>query len=713
MLNRILRCESADVKIKGKSRKQFLFLVLSLTAIFGLFTGCATTEVKEDSAAIERNLGRVVTRVIAKYHYYRSIASADLSQQLFDKFIDSLDPEKIYLSRDVVRGLNLKYSNLHADLREGRLDNVIELYQAVHAKVDERLTYARDLLGQDYEFSNEDRFNLDRNSVSWASDDTELDLYWRKKVKHDELSMRFAGLDFATIQERLLTRYGRRLQEMSLVTSRDILDQLLVSYTRLFPRTTNYVSPALQERRRVTLMRSISGIGVAIGKEGHNIVIKAVLPDSQSKHAGLRPGDVISGVGDFYSEEFRDLYDLTLEETIDLLRGPAMSTVRLQVRRKMPYGFSEPVEIELSRAKPQRNKGRVSMTIVPVRNSSGAVRNIGVIRVPRFYRDVEAEQRGDKDFISTAGDVKEKIDAYRDELAGFIVDLRGNRGGGFGEAIDLASLFVTGPIVQTKDAFGKTDIDQSRDAGLFYQGPMAVLIDNRTGGSSEIFAAAMQDYGRALVVGNRSFGLNTISTSVDLQRLVNDGSGGYGSLTLAMAKFFRVDGSELSALGVVPDIKTGEFAGEIETNTPVGGLVSKPEKLERLVSDRLNERLIAGIRTRYREESSIHRQIARLDRFYDELKAMKRPHVSLNRSSRSTELLEERLRKRELLEAYADLYGGDLSQVKNANSVETKLNRIYELKSQADLEAAIEVFGYYVESTVVYASGKPQLVNGG
>jgi carboxyl-terminal processing protease len=507
----------------------------------------------------------VINKVLERYHYRKVSLDDAFAKSVLDNYLKALDPGRsFFLARDVDR-FDGGARRLDDNLRRGELDTAFDIFRVYRMRVDERVAYALKLLDQDFDFSVDESYQFDRSESSWAKNDAELNEIWRKRVKNDFLGLRIAGKSDDEVRDRLRQRYeglARRIQQF---TGEDVFQTFMNAFTETIEPHTSYMSPATSENFDISMKLSLEGIGAVLRSENEFTVIQRTIPGGPARDSGqVSSGDRIVGVAQGLDGAIEDVVGWRLQDVVDKIRGPKGSVVRLQLLPQSEASNGKAREVALVRNEIKlEDQAAKSFVIDRMPNAPGL--RIGVIELPAFYRDFEAESRGKSDFRSTTRDVRQLVtELVGQGVDGIVIDLRGNGGGSLAEATALTGLFIdTGPVVQVKDAFGKVEVERDPEPGVAYTGPLAVLVDRDSASASEIFAGAIQDYGRGLVIGEPTFGKGTVQTLVDLNRYVPGDSSDLGRLRLTMAEFFRVSGGSTQLKGVEPDIR---FPSDEETS---------------------------------------------------------------------------------------------------------------------------------------------------
>jgi carboxyl-terminal processing protease len=502
-----------------------------------------------------RRATRLITHFIANYHYKKAPLDDELSQFIFDNYIDALDPTKSYFLQSDIDEFGAYARELDDDLRNSDLQTVYDIYVRFRARVEARMTKATALLAKPFDFTVDETFEFQREKAPWAKNEAELDDLWRKRIKNDYLSLQLSGRKREKIIETLRKRYEGIARQTAQYNAEDVYQTFFNAYTTAIDPHSSYFSPRTSENFKIRMSLSLEGIGAVLQGDSEYTVVNEVVkggPADLSKK--LHKGDRISGIGQGAEGEIVDVVGWRLDEVVDLIRGPKDSIVRLQVLAKNAGPDGPPKLITLTRNTIQLDNQAARKKTLEVATADGP-RKVGVIEIPTFYMDFDARMRGDENYRSTTRDVRRLIGELEKEgIAGLIIDLRSNGGGSLPEAVELTGLFIdSGPVVQVRNSQGRVQIEKDTDSGVAYAGPLAVMIDRNSASASEIFAGAIQDYRRALLLGETTFGKGTVQNLVDLNRFDEESKGKLGQLKATIAQFFRVNGDSTQHRGVVPD----------------------------------------------------------------------------------------------------------------------------------------------------------------
>lgn len=501
------------------------------------------------SAAQERAT-KLIQHFIDKFHYRDVHLNDGLSTRIFERYLETLDGNRGYLFVSDVEEFSQYEFLLDDAIRQTDLAVAFDIFKRVRERVEQRVEYALVLLDRGFDFSVDEDVVLDRGGAAWAAGRSALNEIWRKRVKNDWLTLSLSGKTNEEITDVLTKRYKRIETRFSQLDREDVFQTFINAYAGAIEPHTSYLARRASDNFNINMSLSLEGIGAALQTENEYTVVRRVIPGAPADLSNMIfPGDRITGVAQGDQEMF-DIVGWRLADVVDLIRGPKSSVVRLEILpADEPHGGSRR-EIRLVRDKVKLEGRAAHKKIYEIPTPEGNYR-IAVIRLPTFYSNLEARARGGEDFRSTTRDVRKILRELRaEEIDGVVVDLLGNSGGSLPEAIELTGLFISkGPVVQVRDSLGRVNISRDPDPELVYSGPLVVLVDRYSASASEIFAGAIQDYERGILVGEPTYGKGTV------QRVENLGkSPELGKLKYTIAKFFRISGDSTQLRGVTPDI---------------------------------------------------------------------------------------------------------------------------------------------------------------
>ncbi len=536
-------------------------LMYALLVLIGTIPACANTTaasvqepqvIHPDGEQVQ--LDQTIAGLLTYYHYRQEPLNAQRGADILKEYLKALDYNRSYFVASDIARFERYQSKLAEDLRQGDLQPAYAIFNTYLQRLAARTAYVKLRLSQPFDFDANESFKLDRSKSAWASSRDQLNDYWRRRLKNELLQLMLAGKNLAGAKKVLLRRYQDRLHRMEQYHTNDVFQLYMNAVASSYDPHTAYFSPRASENFNIQMSLSLDGIGSVLRLEDEQIKIVELVPGGPAALSGkLHPGDAIVGVGQGPKGPIKDVVGWRLDDVVDLIRGPRGSVVRLEVRSATSTGKTEIVKLVRNKIKLEKQAAHSAIKTV---QEGGRTLRIGVITVPAFYSDFAAAQRGVKDYRSTTRDVRKLLTKLKAQhIDGLIIDLRNNGGGALQEAIEMTGLFIPkGPVVQVRNVKGKVDVERDPDHGQAYSGPMAVLVNRFSASASEIFSAALQDYGRALILGSPTFGKGTVQTLVDLNRFLPDIKSPLGQLKLTIAKFYRVSGGSTQLRGVTPDI---------------------------------------------------------------------------------------------------------------------------------------------------------------
>ena len=536
--------------------KKILLLVL---LAFGTALQAATPDPMLDTLKSQQQQGQAAhlsAEVLTRYHY-KSVPLDDLtSSKILDSYLKSLDGEKIFfMQADIDQFANVRTKLDDAIVNED-LSIPFAIFNLYKQRIAERITYARSLLKQGFDFDKKESYQLEREKEPWPKSEEEMRDLWRKRVKNDWLRLKLAGKDDKSIIETLNKRYDHSLKGVSKLKSEDAFQAFMNAYAMSIDPHTNYFGKRASEDFDISMKLSLDGIGAVLQDKDEYTTIRELVPGGPAALSGkLKNGDRILGVGQGVNGAITDVQGWRLDDTVALIRGATDSVVVLDVLPAEAGPDGKHKIISLIRKKISLEEQAAKKSIIEVKDGN-AIRHIGVISLPTFYQDFGARQKGAKDFKSATRDVARLLEELKkDKVDSVLIDLRNNGGGSLDEAVDLTGLFINkGPVVQQRDSKGEVKVEVDTKAGLAWDGPLGVLINRASASASEIFAAAIQDYGRGIIIGEPSFGKGTVQTVVNLDQLAKNDKPKFGELKMTVAQFFRINGGTTQLRGVTPDI---------------------------------------------------------------------------------------------------------------------------------------------------------------
>ncbi len=548
----------------GKARKVFAPLAVSaLVVLVAAGAGssgapAATGLLPEQAVAptsAQRSLAPRVAGILEQNHYRHIPIDERLSPQVLDRFLTALDPQHSYFLASDITGFDrwrLKFGDM---IHTGEIDPAYLMFYVFQTRNRERMEFALRQLDTEPDFTRDESFEFDREHASWAADQNELNELWRLRVKNDAISLLLTGKNWNDTADTLRKRYKRVLARIDKISPEDVFEALMNAYASTYDPHSNYFSPRSSEEYRIQMSLSYEGIGASLQLNDDYVTVTNVLPGGPAQADGtLKPNDRITAVGQGADGAMTDVIGWRLDDVVQLIRGKVNTVVRLQLLPSGATPGSTERVLQLTRNKVTL-EAQAAKKEVRTLQRDGHTYKIGIITVPSFYNDMEDSGSGAGENRSTTHDVRRLLQQFTAAggVDGLVLDLRGDGGGYLPEAIGLTHLFVNhGPSVQLKDTTGQLEVLDEPDPGQAYAGPLAVLIDRTSASASEIFAGAIQDYHRGLIVGQTSFGKGTVQSVIPLDRWSSKPT--EGQLTVTIGKFYRVTGESTQLRGVTPDL---------------------------------------------------------------------------------------------------------------------------------------------------------------
>lgn len=499
-----------------------------------------------------------VVELLKRHHYSKPPLNDARSEKIYESYLKLLDPARSYFTAADIEEFDRWRAQFDDFLKNGDLQPGFAIYKRHLTRLEERLHFTLALLekGVDsLDFGRDENLLIERENAPWAKDKAALDDLWHKRLKDEVLRMKIAGKEPKAIQELLIKRYRNQLARLEQTRSEDIFQTYINAFAQTYDPHTNYLSPDNAENFDINMSLSLEGIGAVLQSDNEHVKVVRLVPAGPAeKSKQIAPADKIIGVAQA-NGEMVDVIGWRLDEVVKLIRGPKGSVVRLEIipASNAPNDeTSKVVAITREAVKLEEQAAKKSVLKLP---HEGRSYKLGVIEIPAFYLDFKAFRSGDPNYKSTTRDVKRLLSELKAEkVDGVVIDLRNNGGGSLQEATELTGLFIDqGPTVLVRNNDGRVDVLADENSGTYYTGPMAVLVNRLSASASEIFAGAMQDYHRALIIGGQTFGKGTVQTIQPLN---------HGELKLTLAKFYRVSGQSTQHQGVIPDIS---YPDEVDT----------------------------------------------------------------------------------------------------------------------------------------------------
>lgn len=612
----------------------------------------------QDAQAKAANLS---SHILSRFHYKAMPLDDAMSEKIFERYLKSLDPAKLFFTQADIDQFGAARTKLDDAINTGDLKIPFAMFNLYEARMFERFGYARKLLAQGFDFDQKETYQFDRSKEAWAKNEAELNELWRKRVKNEWLRLKLADKDEKTIRETLAKRYDGSLTRAAKIKSDDVFQMFMNAYATAIEPHTDYLGPRDSANFNISMKLSLVGIGAVLQERDEYTTIRELVaggPAARSEK--LKVGDRIAGVGQGANGVPVDVVGWRIDDVVNLIRGAKDSVVVLDILPADAGPDGKHKLVTLTRDNIRLEQQAAKKSIIETKEG-GVTRQTGVISLPTFYLDFDARGRGDPNFKSATRDVAKLLNELKkDKIDNVLIDLRNNGGGSLTEAIELTGLFIgKGPVVQQRDSQGRIVVESDKIAAPVWTGSVGVLINRGSASASEIFAAAIQDYGRGLVIGEPSFGKGTVQTMINLDQMTRSDKPKFGELKMTVAQFFRINGGTTQLRGVVPDISfptisDTESFGESSYDNALPWTQIAPADY-RMVGD--IKTLVPLLQMRHEARIAKNKDFQYLKEDIAELKIQrKKTTVSLNEAERrkEMELQEARMKARKNKQVLGD-----------------------------------------------------------
>ncbi len=533
-----------------------LIFALATVAQSAVLTGDIAYPPALKPAQQEAKAAIMAAELLSRYHYKGVRQDEAFSANIFDRYLKSLDSEKVFFTQADIDQLSVHRTKLVDAVKKEDLSVPFVIFNLFEQRAVERLVYARTLLKKGFDFEVPESYQYAREKEPWPKSEAEVLDLWRKRVKNDWLRLKLAGKSEKSIVEILDKRYDNFLKRISRLKSEDAFTAYMNAYTTAIEPHTNYMGPRAAENFDISMKLSLVGIGAVLTELDEYATIRELVPGGPANLSGeLNIGDRIIGVSQGENGVMIDVMGWRLDDAVALIRGPAETVVKLDVlpADAGPDGRHKLVSLVRKAISLEEQAAKLSVHVI---NEGKESRRVGVITLSSFYEDIAARQKGVQNYKSAARDVARLLDGLKkDRVDSVLIDLRNNGGGSLTEAVELTGLFIgKGPVLQHRNASGAIHVESDARAVVAWDGPLGVLINRGSASASEIFAAAIQDYGRGLIIGESSFGKGTVQSVIDLDKIAKNSTPQFGGLRMTVAQFFRINGGTTQLRGVTPDI---------------------------------------------------------------------------------------------------------------------------------------------------------------
>lgn len=647
-----------------KMKKSLLITFLGLSS-FLAFSQTETPKYSYDPlqpSASHSKVQAFVTQFLNNYHYRKFVLDDSLSSKIWSSFIDNVDGSKAYFTKSEIESFEKYRFTIDEAMLSGELDAPFEVFNAYRLKYKNRHAYIKAFLKKPMDFTTNDTYEVNRTTSPWAKDEKELDKVWDKIILSQALGLKLSGSSDSAIVATLSKRYDMYESRVVKWRAEDIFQTFMNSFTEIIDPHTSYMIPSSAAQFNIEMSQSLEGIGATLRNEGDYVMIVDVVPGGPLFKSGQgSKNDYIVAVAQGDEGEFQDIIGWLTDDAVKLIRGKKGTVVRLKLLPSDAPTGTEPKLLRIVREKIKLEEAVAQGEIIDIKHDKKEYK-IGVIDIPMFYRDFEDARKGG-DFQSTTKDVKKFLLDFEEKgVDGVLIDLRNNGGGSLTEAINLSGLFIPdGPVVQRRTGRGKVDVESDTDKETVYAGPLMILQNRFSASASEIFAGAIQDYKRGVIVGERSYGKGTVQQLVDLDQFLNsprqasrgkDNNGvstgvgfeakeRFGQLKLTTEKFYRVTGNSTQLKGVEPDLTLPSpfNADEMgESSQPTALPYDEVENAGFLKTNNINEKIISKLDAKFQSRLKSDEALKELVVDLEEYKSQKdKKEYSLNYELRKKE----------------------------------------------------------------------------
>ena len=609
-----------------------------------------------------------IIKALEKHHYLEKKMNDQMSKTFLDQYLKRIDPGKQLFTKKDIKSLEQYQFSFDDDLKKGQLNLCFKIFDSYMKKSRLRLEYILSLIktwDRNLDFSKDESIIIDYDLRKWQTNEQQLHTLWKKEFKNHIISLLLDNQDKDSITTTLNKLYSSRLKYLFQTNSNDVFQIIMNSVTTSFDPHTQFFPPEVSENFNIHMSLSLEGIGAVLQNEYEYTKVVRLIPKGPAEKSNLlMPGDKIIGVGQGEKGEIKDTTGYRIDHVVKLIRGPKNSFVRLKI---IPAGENNSIKtIQIKRDRVKLEEQDAKKEIITINHKTRTLK-IGVIEIPNFYIDFKAYSLGDKNYKSTTKDVKKLLNELKnDKIDGLIIDLRDNGGGALQEASQLTGLFIkSGPVVQIKTKYNVSQL-YDRNSDIAYSGPLIVLINRMSASASEIFAGAIKDYNRGIILGTRSFGKGTVQKLLPL---------GKGKLKLTSAKFYRISGKSTQNLGIIPDIKfpqiyklkdTGESSlkGALPWDTTIKTVYTAYKKL-----DTIEKKLIEQYKQRSVKDPGLNYLKKKIE-IIDKLN--KNTLLSLNLKLRKSKKKEYELSELDIENKYLKSMGKE--PIVNLDQKDTKIN---------------------------------------
>lgn len=638
---------------------------LSMAMVLLVATTLLAQNLAPQAAAQPGSIAKLVCQMIEANHISQTSINDRISEKLVDQFVKDIDAQKMYFLQSDIEQFNRYRHDLDDALKAGNLEFAYNTFNLYLKRLDERIALAQKLIDEPQDFTVKEYMDIDVKSIPWAADEKQVNERWRKRIKYDLLLLKLDKTADDEARKRLHKRYKTIKDTMHKTDETEVLEMYLTALCTTFDPHSSYMSPRSLEDFRIQMELSLDGIGAALRSEdGYTIVAQIVPGGAAAVDGRLKPKDKIIGVSNDKGE-IQDIVEMKLTKVVDLIRGKRGTKVKLQV---VTAASGETKEYELVRQKIELKSSEVKGEIIQTGTRiKGTNSKIGIVHIPSFYRDFRGADNGDENFKSTARDVKKVLEGFKvGGVEAVIVDLRTNGGGALTEAIEVSGLFIDeGPVVQVKNQKGKAKALNDDEPGIPWPGAMVVLTNRLSASASEIFAGVIKDYGRGLIVGDRTtHGKGTVQSVMNVGRQILPifNPPDQGALKLTINQFYRVNGDSTQNLGVPSDVALPSLLDNMDLGESFLDNAMAFDRIAPTEHARLgliSREIVSGLVDRDRKRVAANADFQKTERDIEKYLARKqRKSVSLDEEDLRKERVEEEQKDKDKAETNDDYAEG-------------------------------------------------------
>lgn len=631
--------------------KRFVLLMMFSVLLIGNAFSGITSDTTLQEKPVYGKQAKVISLILASHHFQKLQLNDSLSSAIFDSYLKALDNNRQFFLASDIASFE-KYRNQIDDMTSvEKVSPAFVIYRVFRKRFQERMNYVTtQLIGKEFDYTKDEYYEYDREKAPWAKSTQELNELWTKAIKSQALSLKLAGKKPEDISKTIKDRFDRYIKSLNQTTSDDVFEIYMNCIAEAYDPHTNYLSPRATDQFNQDMNQSLEGIGARLQTDGDYTKVNEILPGGPAEKSNLiHPNDRIIAVGQGATGEIVDVVGWRIDDVVKLIKGPKGTQVRLQILPAETGVNGPAVTISLTRDKVTLEDTKPKKEVVET-TQSGKKLKLGTITIQGFNMNFAEYHQGKPDYNSTTRDVKKILEEFKAEgVDGVVIDLRNNGGGSLMEAISLTGLFIkNGPVVQVRSSSSlKPEVLTDDDPSITYSGPLVVLTNRFSASASEIFAGAIQDYHRGVIVGESTYGKGTVQSVVPLDRYVQEE--GAGSLKVTLQKYYRATGSSTQHKGVTPDVKlpsalAPEQFGESSNPNALPWDEIKSALYQR--TPMVDDKLVAGLNRSYLERLKSDPYLKRFVTETDETrKNIEQKRVSLNEAVRKKEMEEADKRK--------------------------------------------------------------------